>query len=52
MSIPAEPPLSVQDDKLTQDWPSEGEIMLNNVHVIAHSSYPPILFINIFPFFE
>jgi hypothetical protein len=50
MSIPAEPPLSVQDDKLTQDWPSEGEIMLNNVHVIAHSSYPPILFINIFPF--
>uniref|UniRef100_A0A0E0JEP9 MRP-like ABC transporter n=1 Tax=Oryza punctata TaxID=4537 RepID=A0A0E0JEP9_ORYPU len=43
MSIPAEPPLSVQDDKLTQDWPSEGEIMLNNVHVRYGPHLPFVL---------
>lgn len=43
MSIPAEPPLSVQDDKLTQDWPSEGEIMLNNVHVRYAPHLPFVL---------
>uniref|UniRef100_A0A0D9UXD6 ABC transporter C family member 13 n=1 Tax=Leersia perrieri TaxID=77586 RepID=A0A0D9UXD6_9ORYZ len=43
MGIPAEPPLSVQDDKLTQDWPSEGEIVLNNLHVRYAPHLPFVL---------
>ncbi|KAL5229110.1 hypothetical protein ABZP36_017375 [Zizania latifolia] len=43
MSIPAEPPLSIQDDKLAHDWPSEGEIVLNNLHVRYASQLPFVL---------
>jgi hypothetical protein len=35
ISIPAEPPLSISEDRLAlaQNWPSEGEIQLLDLHV-------------------
>ena len=33
ISIPEEPPLSMSEDKLPHNWPSEGEIQLRNLHV-------------------
>jgi hypothetical protein len=33
ISIPEEPPLSMSEDKLAHNWPSEGEIQLHNLHV-------------------
>jgi hypothetical protein len=35
ISIPEEPPLSLPEDKLLHNWPSEGEIQLRNLHVNA-----------------
>jgi ABC-type multidrug transport system fused ATPase/permease subunit len=33
LSIPAEPPLSMSEDKLAHNWPSQGEIQLHDLHV-------------------
>jgi hypothetical protein len=33
IGIPAEPPLFMSGDKLTHNWPSNGEIQLYNLHV-------------------
>ncbi|OEL25167.1 ABC transporter C family member 7 [Dichanthelium oligosanthes] len=43
MSIPAEPPLSVSEDKLTHNWPSRGEIQLHDLHVKYAPQLPFVL---------
>lgn len=43
ISIPEEPPLSMSGDKLAQNWPSEGEIQLHNLHVKYAPQLPFVL---------
>ncbi|KAG2586711.1 hypothetical protein PVAP13_5NG067500 [Panicum virgatum] len=43
MSIPEEPPLSMSEDKLAQDWPSQGEIQLRDLHVKYAPQLPFVL---------
>ncbi|CAM0879854.1 unnamed protein product [Alopecurus aequalis] len=43
ISIPKEPPLSVSGDKLPHNWPSEGKIMLHNLHVRYAPQLPFVL---------
>ena len=43
ISIPAEPPLVMSQDKLAHNWPSNGEIQLHNLHVNPSSFYPHVL---------
>jgi hypothetical protein len=48
ISIPEEPSLSMSGDKLPYNWPSEGEIQLQNLHVNALILSPPVYLL---PFF-
>ncbi|CAO2185872.1 unnamed protein product [Urochloa humidicola] len=43
MSIPAEPPLSMFEDKLAHNWPSQGEIQLHDLHVKYAPQLPFVL---------
>ncbi|XP_062194151.1 ABC transporter C family member 3-like [Phragmites australis] len=43
ISIPAEPPLSMSEDKLAHNWPSEGKIQLDNLHVKYAPQLPFVL---------
>uniref|UniRef100_A0ACD5TR17 Uncharacterized protein n=1 Tax=Avena sativa TaxID=4498 RepID=A0ACD5TR17_AVESA len=43
MSIPEEPPLSMSGDKLSYNWPTEGEIQLHNLHVRYAPQLPFVL---------
>ncbi|KAL6848013.1 hypothetical protein ACP4OV_022141 [Aristida adscensionis] len=43
ISIPEEPPLSISEDKLAHNWPSQGEIQLNNLHVRYAPQLPFVL---------
>uniref|UniRef100_A0ACD5VNR8 Uncharacterized protein n=1 Tax=Avena sativa TaxID=4498 RepID=A0ACD5VNR8_AVESA len=43
ISIPEEPPLSMSEDKLPHNWPSEGEIQLRNLHVRYAPQLPFVL---------
>ncbi|CAL4951906.1 unnamed protein product [Urochloa decumbens] len=43
MSIPAEPPLSMSEDKLAHNWPSQGEIQLHDLHVKYAPQLPFVL---------
>ncbi|PNT73183.1 ABC transporter C family member 3 isoform X2 [Brachypodium distachyon] len=43
LQISEEPPLSTPENKLTHNWPSEGEIQLNNLHVKYAPQLPFIL---------
>ncbi|TKV96761.1 hypothetical protein SEVIR_9G450700v4 [Setaria viridis] len=43
ISIPAEPPLYMSGDKLTHNWPSDGEIQLYNLHVKYAPQLPFVL---------
>ncbi|CAO2185873.1 unnamed protein product [Urochloa humidicola] len=43
MSIPAEPPLSMAEDKLAHNWPSQGEIQLHDLHVKYAPQLPFVL---------
>jgi ABC-type multidrug transport system fused ATPase/permease subunit len=43
ISIPEEPPLSISEDKLARNWPSEGEIQLQNLHVKYAPQLPFVL---------
>ncbi|KAM0842046.1 hypothetical protein ACQ4PT_058606 [Festuca glaucescens] len=43
ISIPEEPSLSISGDKLPYNWPSEGEIQLQNLHVRYAPQLPLVL---------
>ncbi|VAH58470.1 unnamed protein product [Triticum turgidum subsp. durum] len=43
ISIPEEPPLTMSEDKLPHNWPSEGEIQLCDVHVRYAPQLPFVL---------
>ncbi|CAL4978156.1 unnamed protein product [Urochloa decumbens] len=43
MCIPAEPPLSMSEDKLVHNWPSQGEIQLHDLHVKYAPQLPFVL---------
>ncbi|RCV24892.1 hypothetical protein SETIT_5G122800v2 [Setaria italica] len=43
LSIPAEPPLSMSEDKLAHNWPSRGEIELHDLHVKYAPQLPFVL---------
>jgi len=43
MSIREEPPLSMSEDKLAHDWPSQGEIQLHDLHVKYAPQLPFVL---------
>ncbi|VAH74142.1 unnamed protein product [Triticum turgidum subsp. durum] len=43
ISIPEEPPLSMSEDKLPHNWPSQGEIQLRDVHVRYAPQLPFVL---------
>ncbi|CAM0879850.1 unnamed protein product [Alopecurus aequalis] len=43
IGIPEEPPLSMSGDKLPHNWPSEGEIQLQNLHVRYAPQLPFVL---------
>jgi ABC-type multidrug transport system fused ATPase/permease subunit len=43
ISIPEEPPLSMSEDKLAHDWPTQGEIQLRDLHVKYAPQLPFVL---------
>ena len=51
ISIPAEPPLVMSQDKLAHNWPSNGEIQLHNLHVNPSSFCRCVVFF-FFPVLE
>ena len=51
MSIREEPPLSMSEDKLAHDWPSQGEIQLHDLHVNPLFLHYKVALKNLYDFF-